>query len=142
MLGILQADVIMATKAKERKSKGTNSNTPRQFRNNNEEAERVGDKQLVSLTNEQNTSHDEHNMLEDEEGGTRIGDIYIPPPIPAHCSTESKGPRLIIKKIENNNFKSYAGKVILGPFHHVSEKLSCFNIYLTLFVLGFSALPL
>ncbi|KAL9928219.1 structural maintenance of chromosomes 4-like protein gluon isoform 1-T1 [Glossina fuscipes fuscipes] len=108
----------MATKAKERKSKGTNSNTPRQSRNNNEEAERVEVNQLVSLTNEQNASHDEHNMLEDEEGGTRIGDIYIPPPIPAHCSTESKGPRLIIKKIENNNFKSYAGKVILGPFHH------------------------
>lgn len=63
---------------------------------------------------------DEANLSEDEEGGTRIGDIYIPPPIPPHCSTESKGPRLIIKKIENNNFKSYAGKVILGPFHHVS----------------------
>lgn len=60
------------------------------------------------------------NMSDDEEGGTRIGDIYIPPPIPPYCSTESKGPRLIIKKIENFNFKSYAGKVVLGPFHHVS----------------------
>lgn len=62
---------------------------------------------------------DDANISDDEEGGTRIGDIYIPPPIPPHCSTESKGPRLIIRKIENNNFKSYAGKVILGPFHHV-----------------------
>ncbi|XP_037817646.1 structural maintenance of chromosomes protein 4 [Lucilia sericata] len=61
---------------------------------------------------------DDANISDDEEGGTRIGDIYIPPPIPPHCSTESKGPRLIIRKIENNNFKSYAGKVILGPFHH------------------------
>lgn len=65
---------------------------------------------------------DDANISDDEEGGTRIGDIYIPPPIPAHCSTESKGPRLIIRKIENNNFKSYAGKVVLGPFHHVSTK--------------------
>ncbi|XP_073826332.1 structural maintenance of chromosomes 4-like protein gluon [Musca autumnalis] len=61
---------------------------------------------------------DDANMSDDEEGGTRIGDIYIPPPIPPYCSTESKGPRLIIKKIENFNFKSYAGKVVLGPFHH------------------------
>uniref|UniRef100_A0A1I8P3Q0 Structural maintenance of chromosomes protein n=1 Tax=Stomoxys calcitrans TaxID=35570 RepID=A0A1I8P3Q0_STOCA len=61
---------------------------------------------------------DDANISDDEEGGTRIGDIYIPPPIPPYCSTESKGPRLIIKKIENNNFKSYAGKVVLGPFHH------------------------
>lgn len=63
---------------------------------------------------------DDCNISDDEEGGTRIGDIYIPPPVPPYCSTESKGARLIIKKIENNNFKSYAGKVILGPFHHVS----------------------
>uniref|UniRef100_A0A0K8WDU8 Structural maintenance of chromosomes protein n=1 Tax=Bactrocera latifrons TaxID=174628 RepID=A0A0K8WDU8_BACLA len=61
---------------------------------------------------------DDANISDDEEGGTRIGDIYIPPPIPPHCSTESKGPRLIIKKIENKNFKSYAGTVVLGPFHH------------------------
>lgn len=64
---------------------------------------------------------DDANISEDEEGGTRVGDIYIPPPIPPYCSIESKGPRLIIKKIENNNFKSYAGKVVLGPFHHVSK---------------------
>ena len=66
---------------------------------------------------------DDANISDDEEGGTRVGDIYIPPPIPPYCSTESKGPRLIIRKIENNNFKSYAGKVVLGPFHHVSKTL-------------------
>lgn len=52
-------------------------------------------------------------------GGTRIGDIYIPPPVPPYCSAESKGPRLIITHIVNENFKSYAGKVTLGPFHQV-----------------------
>ncbi|XP_049547836.1 structural maintenance of chromosomes protein 4 [Anopheles darlingi] len=61
---------------------------------------------------------DEDAMLsEDEEGGTRIGGIYIPPPVPPYCSNESKGPRLIIDKISNYNFKSYAGLVQLGPFH-------------------------
>lgn len=60
---------------------------------------------------------DDALIFDDEEGGTRIGDIYIPPPIPPHCSMESTGPRLIIKKIVNRNFKSYAGEVELGPFH-------------------------
>lgn len=44
--------------------------------------------------------------------------IYIPPPIPPYCSSESKGPRLIISHIMNENFKSYANIVNLGPFHH------------------------
>lgn len=61
---------------------------------------------------------DDALIFDDEEGGTRIGDIYIPPPVPPHCSMESVGPRLIIKRIVNNNFKSYAGEVELGPFHH------------------------
>uniref|UniRef100_A0A1B0CS89 Structural maintenance of chromosomes protein n=1 Tax=Lutzomyia longipalpis TaxID=7200 RepID=A0A1B0CS89_LUTLO len=60
---------------------------------------------------------DEAQLSDDEEGGTRIGDIYIPPPVPPYCSAESKGPRLIITHIVNENFKSYAGKITLGPFH-------------------------
>lgn len=60
---------------------------------------------------------DDADICDDEEGGTHIGGIYIPPPVKPHCSMESVGPRLIIKQIVNYNFKSYAGKVILGPFH-------------------------
>lgn len=60
---------------------------------------------------------DDALIFDDEEGGTRIGDIYIPPPVPPHCSMESVGPRLIISRIVNYNFKSYAGEVELGPFH-------------------------
>lgn len=73
-------------------------------------------------TNDENVEHDEEdlNMSDDEEGGTRIGDIYIPPPVKPYCSTESIGPRLIITKISNYNFKSYAGEVVLGPFSNVS----------------------
>ncbi|XP_067127627.1 structural maintenance of chromosomes protein 4 [Centruroides vittatus] len=53
----------------------------------------------------------------EEPGGIRIGDIYIPPPPPPACTFDSNGPRLIITHIENINFKSYAGKQVLGPFH-------------------------
>lgn len=60
---------------------------------------------------------DEMLYSDDEEGGTRYGDIYIPPPAKPYCSTESVGPRLVISKILNNNFKSYYGDVWLGPFY-------------------------
>lgn len=59
------------------------------------------------------------NFIYVHSGAYRVGDIYIPPPIKAHCSNESKGSRLIITQITNNNFKSYAGEVALGPFCHV-----------------------
>jgi structural maintenance of chromosome 4 len=65
------------------------------------------------------------DVSEDEEGGTRIGGIFIPPPIKPYCSTESKGERLMIAKIVNTNFKSYADTVEVGPFHHVSWKFLC-----------------
>jgi structural maintenance of chromosome 4 len=64
---------------------------------------------------------EEEEPSEDEEGGLRIGDIYVPPPPKPVCSNETSGPRLIITHIENENFKSYAGKQVLGPFHKVIE---------------------
>jgi len=51
------------------------------------------------------------------EGGIRIGDIYIPPPPLPALTFDNNGPRLIITHIENEFFKSYAGKQVLGPFH-------------------------
>jgi len=51
------------------------------------------------------------------EGGITIDDIYIPPPPPAACTNENTGSRLVITKIENSFFKSYAGNQVLGPFH-------------------------
>jgi structural maintenance of chromosome 4 len=62
---------------------------------------------------------EEEDPSSEEEGGLRIGDIYIPPPPKPVCSNEAVGPRLIITHIENENFKSYAGKQTLGPFHKV-----------------------
>lgn len=49
-----------------------------------------------------------------------IGDIYIPPPPPPpDFSGEETGKRLVITYITNINFKSYAGRQKLGPFHKV-----------------------
>ncbi|XP_063973177.1 structural maintenance of chromosomes protein 4 [Diachasmimorpha longicaudata] len=54
----------------------------------------------------------------DEEGGIRIDeDIYIPPPPKKLTEHSSSDPRLIISKIINKNFKSYAGSVEIGPFN-------------------------
>ncbi|XP_038218077.1 structural maintenance of chromosomes protein 4 [Zerene cesonia] len=57
------------------------------------------------------------HISDDEEGGMRIGDIYIPPAPKPALSFDTTGPRLIITHIVNENFKSYAGVQKLGPFH-------------------------
>ena len=70
-------------------------------------------------TNDAENGIEEDGEEEEEEGGIRIGDIYLPPPPPPACTFESNGPRLVITHIENENFKSYLGKQVLGPFHKV-----------------------
>ncbi|XP_011164521.2 structural maintenance of chromosomes protein 4 [Solenopsis invicta] len=52
----------------------------------------------------------------DEEGGLRVDDIYIPPPLKNFNELDSTGSRLMITKIVNHNFKSYAGTHVIGPF--------------------------
>ncbi|KAH9645434.1 hypothetical protein HF086_006460 [Spodoptera exigua] len=72
--------------------------------------------------NAETSIHEEiDHISDDEEGGVRIGDIYIPPAPKPTCSFDSKGPRLIITHIVNENFKSYAGVEVLGPFHKEGE---------------------
>lgn len=44
----------------------------------------------------------------------------ISPPPPPAMTNEAGAPRLMITHIVNQNFKSYAGEQILGPFHKVS----------------------
>ncbi|KAJ8708353.1 hypothetical protein PYW07_010478 [Mythimna separata] len=57
------------------------------------------------------------HISDDEEGGVRIGDIYIPPAPKPALTFDTTGPRLVIREIMNENFKSYAGLQALGPFH-------------------------
>ncbi|XP_025270136.1 structural maintenance of chromosomes protein 4 isoform X2 [Camponotus floridanus] len=60
---------------------------------------------------------DEQNT-EYEESGLRVDDeIYIPPPLRTFSEADTTGPRLMITKIINENFKSYAGTITIGPFH-------------------------
>ncbi|XP_044009833.1 structural maintenance of chromosomes protein 4-like [Aphidius gifuensis] len=67
------------------------------------------------------TFDDDYNdqIDSDEEGGVRIDeDIYIPPPPHKIQDNNNDGARLIINKIVNTNFKSYAGDVVIGPFNN------------------------
>ena len=41
------------------------------------------------------------------------------PPMPESLSLKEGGERLVISHIEVENFKSYYGKQIIGPFHKV-----------------------
>ncbi|CAH2098225.1 unnamed protein product [Euphydryas editha] len=72
-------------------------------------------------SNAQNGDNDDmgeiDHISDDEEGGVRIGDIYIPPAPKPALTFDTTGPRLIITHIVNENFKSYAGVQTLGPFH-------------------------
>ncbi|KAL9925070.1 structural maintenance of chromosomes protein 4-like [Glossina fuscipes fuscipes] len=74
----------------------------------------------ASTSAKQDAPHDiDVVMLDDEtDGSTYIGNVRIPSPIPPYSYARNEGPRLIVKSIENENFKSFAGKVLLGPFHH------------------------
>ncbi|XP_060526989.1 structural maintenance of chromosomes protein 4 [Cylas formicarius] len=64
-------------------------------------------------------SDDELNFS--DEDGLNVDGIYIPAPLKPTLSFDPTGPRLLITKITNNFFKSYANEQILGPFH------KCFN---------------
>lgn len=61
---------------------------------------------------------DEELCFSDDEG-TVVDGIRIPPPTKPACSFDPTGPRLIITKIANEFFKSYANEIVLGPFHKV-----------------------
>lgn len=63
------------------------------------------------------SSSDEEALSDDE--GTKVDGIYIPPAQPPTLSMDPTGPRLIITKITNNFFKSYAENEVLGPFNKV-----------------------
>lgn len=68
---------------------------------------------------EANMEVNEENVLhEDEKGGIKVDDdIYIPPPLKVTNEVDVNGPRLMITKIVNENFKSYGGTQVIGPFH-------------------------
>lgn len=66
----------------------------------------------------QEDEEDEEDLQDDiiEEGGHFIEDIYIPPKMTI-SERPTQGERLIIEKIECENFKSYGGIKVMGPFH-------------------------
>ncbi|XP_066249114.1 structural maintenance of chromosomes protein 4 [Euwallacea similis] len=67
------------------------------------------------------SDEEEDERLFSDDEGTNIDGIYIPPVQPPTLSMDPTGPRLLITKIDNSFFKSYAERQVLGPFH------KCFN---------------
>ncbi|KAG8136104.1 putative Structural maintenance of chromosomes protein [Naja naja] len=61
-----------------------------------------------------------NGVVDDQSLEEILGSISPPPP-PA-MTNEAGAPRLMITHIVNQNFKSYAGEQILGPFH---KRFSC-----------------
>ncbi|XP_054980756.1 structural maintenance of chromosomes protein 4 [Sorex araneus] len=61
---------------------------------------------------------------EPEPDGRSLQDILggIAPPPPPAMASEAGAPRLMITHIVNRDFKSYAGRRVLGPFH---KRFSC-----------------
>lgn len=63
--------------------------------------------------------------LSDLEDGEVFNGIRIPAELPPIVSAEENcGPRMVIKNIVANNFKSYYGQVTIGPFHKVQKTYS------------------
>ncbi|KAF7268607.1 hypothetical protein GWI33_018297 [Rhynchophorus ferrugineus] len=71
--------------------------------------------------NSQDSDSDDEELHGSDDEGTTVDGIYIPPAIKPTLSFDPTGPRLLITKIHNSFFKSYAQDVVLGPFH------KCFN---------------
>ncbi|XP_028162116.1 structural maintenance of chromosomes protein 4 [Ostrinia furnacalis] len=82
-----------------------------------EEPMEVDDVPATSQNGDADMNGEIDHISDDEEGGVRIGDIYIPPAPKPALTFDATGPRLIITHIVNENFKSYAGVQTLGPFH-------------------------
>jgi len=124
-----------STPKKSKRKSGAGKSTPGQ----QEDASTAAEEDLQ-------LGHDdlEHLPEDDEEGGIRIGDIYIPPPPKGIGAYGTDGPRLMITHIDNENFKSYAGKTTLGPFHKVTIFLILLERRIVQFLTHidvFSALP-
>ncbi|VDP16721.1 unnamed protein product [Schistosoma margrebowiei] len=61
-------------------------------------------------------------IMNDEDILNDCGPVDIPPPPPLAQSLDANGPRLIITQIVTENFKSYGGMRVMGPFH---KNFSC-----------------
>lgn len=56
-------------------------------------------------------------LINDEDIINNCGPIEIPPPPALIQTLDASGPRLMITHIVAENFKSYGGRRVMGPFH-------------------------
>ncbi|CAH2012044.1 unnamed protein product [Acanthoscelides obtectus] len=76
---------------------------------------------MTAKENRTNEDDSDEELAFSDDDATFVDGIRIPPPTKPTLSFDPTGPRLIITKIDNNFFKSYAKGQVLGPFH------KCFN---------------
>lgn len=69
--------------------------------------------------------------LEDFDVNENLLNMEIPLPPPLLMNSDGTGARLMITHIEVENFKSYYGRQIIGPFHKV-DFITIFKISLRL----------
>lgn len=78
-------------------------------------------KQPAEVADDNENENSEEELCLSDDDWTFVDGIRIPPATKPVCSFDPTGPRLIITKIVNNFFKSYAEEQILGPFHKVNS---------------------
>lgn len=101
-----------------KKEKGKDKNKERdKDKVKEKEKDKLEDKEKEKDKLEDKANESQDHTFDDEEGGIKFDDIYIPPPPPAAFQAHADGSRLIITHIVNENFKSYADVQELGPFH-------------------------
>lgn len=99
-----------------------------------EETEIAPSASVASALNEDEEDEQERSLLEPTPPPPPQRPLAVPAPIPE--VEEPKGPksRLVIHKMALINFKSYAGRQVIGPFHKVSANAFshmniCSNIF-------------
>lgn len=91
----------------------------------NEDSRKSSEKDETSMEIEVEDAFQSDALITDEQGGIRVDEeIYIPPPLETISVADISGPRLMITKIVNENFKSYGGTQIIGPFHKVNNLIT------------------
>jgi structural maintenance of chromosome 4 len=100
-------------------------------------------KRLITKDIESDSDESDTQINEQEEIKTPLptGQIKAETPVPVNEIVSEHGdeddkkkqPRLIMKKMVLNNFKSYAGRQVIGPFHKVKTMIYIKKLFITNF---------
>jgi structural maintenance of chromosome 4 len=85
-------------------------------------------KRLVHPDEQENEEHESSSQpVAPEKFDRKVSfapSTETPPSQEINDDSKKKQPRLVMKKMVLNNFKSYAGRQVIGPFHKVNILLT------------------